>query len=165
MEWREISVCPESKTGQIRFVKRLPILGITTSVRIVPAYTWEDVWDFYHKKKKAALHHQLLRKHFLEYFREFDDKNSDFVSALERVHWPVEDVAILGPMYIPISDEQLQFEQIEPFLKLGHFSTLPFELQLLVLRFVDARERDKLLTEVSTERQAELLYAILDPTN
>lgn len=46
MEWREISVCPESKTGQIRFVKRLPILGITTSVRIVPAYTWEDVWDF-----------------------------------------------------------------------------------------------------------------------
>lgn len=109
--------------------------------------------------------HQYFRDHFRETLRDFENKNSDFVSALERVHWPIEDVAILGPMYIPISDEQIQFEQIEPFLKLGHFSTLPFELQLLVLKFVDAKERDKLLTEVSTERQAELLYAILDPTN
>lgn len=164
MEWRKIPVCPESKTGQIRFVKRMPVLGITTSVRIVPAYTYEDVWDFYHKKKFDALH-QNPRNNFLESFREFEHKNSEFVNALERVHWPIEDVAILGPMYIPISDEQLQFEQIEPFLKLGHFSTLPFELQLLVLRFVESEERDKLLTEVSSERQAELLYAILDPTN
>lgn len=164
MEWREISVCPESRTGQIQVVKRMPILGITTSVRIVPAYTREDVWDFYHKKKMDALH-KHLRSHFLENIHGFDNKNSDFLSALERVHCPIEDVAILGPMYIPISDEQLQFEQIEPFLKLGHFKTLPFELQLTVLKFVDAKEKDKLLAEISSEKQAELLYAILDPTN
>lgn len=158
MEWRPIKVQPTRCTGQIKVSRHGYIF---TRSQIFPAYTKSDVNEFYFSKKKESCKQFSRKTGLSSIIHDFDEHNDGFLRAMERIEWPLKNLDNLGPMYIPISNEQLQFEQIEPFLELGLFSTLSFELQLLVLKFVDAKKRDELLAGISSERQLELLNAIL----
>lgn len=153
MEWRQISICPERKTGRIEVAERSYFLKRVTNVTVFPAYTAEDVLDFYHKELFKAFSNRLCG------LRDFDLKNRNLLNAIERVRWPIEDPRILGKLWVPISDRQLEFEKLEPFIHLDMFETFILEQQLLVLEFVDSETKLRLLKEVPKERQTELLEA------
>lgn len=158
MEWRQISICPDSRTGRIEIIKRSRFLKKVTDVTVIPAYTHRDVFDFYFQEKKKALKQGVP-------WGDFETMNKDFDEARKRVLWPIEDPSILGKIWVPISDRQLEFEKLEPFIHLAMFETFTLEQQLLVLEFVDSETKVRLLREVPKARQIELLEATTRPTD
>ncbi len=156
MEWRQISPRPASMTGTI-IKKSFSFFRIVVKVTTVRAYTRQDVLDFYFQENSKAFKQRLCTP------SEFHRKNEPFMEATRRIAWPVEDISCLGKLWVPISDEQLEFEALEPFLNLGYFDTYTFKQQLIVLNFVDRETKTKLLAEVSKQRQLELLEAVTAP--
>lgn len=156
MKWRKIYAHPESMTGTL--VKEMKtFFGIITKNTVVRAYTRQDVMDFYFEESSKAFKQAHCDP------GEFHKMNKDFMEATQRIAWPVEDIRCLGKLWVPISDEQLEFEALEPFLKLGYFETYTFEQQLIVLKFVGQETKTKLLAEVSKQRQLKLLEAVTAP--
>lgn len=156
MEWRQIDIRPKSMTGTI-IKKSTTYFGIVRKSTVVRAYTYQDVSHAYFAEKSKALKSHLCK------FVEFETKNSGLLEAMERIAWTVENIDCLGKLWVPISDEQLEFEALEPFLKLACFETFTFEQQLLVLKSVKQEAKTELLNQVSKQRQLELLEAVTAP--
>lgn len=156
MEWRKINIKPESMTGTI-IKKSTTYFGIVRKSTVVRAYTYQDVMNFFHAELSRAFKQRLCS------LSDFRDKNNHFREAVDTIAWPVENIDCLGKLWVPISDEQLEFEALEPFLKLAYFETFTFEQQLLVLKFVKQEAKTELLNQVSKQRQLELLEAVTAP--
>ena len=156
MEWRKINIKPESMTGTI-IKKSTTYFGIVRKSTVVRAYTYQDVMNFFLEENSKAFKQHLCTMH------DFRNKNADFLKSVDTIAWPVENIDCLGKLWVPISDEQLEFEALEPFLKLACFETFTFEQQLLVLKSVKQEAKTELLNQVSKQRQLELLEAVTAP--
>lgn len=160
MEWREINVSPNSKSG--KFYSRAHghslILGIPlySEDDYDPAYEKSDVLNFFRDRKNKVVKSGICTE------EEFEKSNASFLRAVNEIdNWPILSCSCLGGMYIPISDAQLKYEKIKPFLDKGIFVQLDLETQLLVWDFVDESIRNKLLEQLTEEQKKILCTAII----